>query len=174
VASRRFVVFGVFRSAVLHYSLLATSEDTLMTMPPIKSIQRSKRMPRNGSFAERSLDLLKPSGERVAFRVGFGPVLLAGRDFCCRVRFNGWVQAPPDVRGRDSLEALLPAVGLVHGMLDDFVRRGGRVLWPGTNNDYDLVHFVSSPEWRRAEVASPNRRPSRRRRVRVRGKGGGR
>jgi hypothetical protein len=105
-------------------------------------------MPTKGSFAERSVDLLKPSGERVVFRVEFGPILPKGRDFCCRVRFHGWVESPPDIRGRDSLEAFLQAVGLVHGILDDFVRRGGRVLWPGTSNDYDLVHFVSSPEWR--------------------------
>ena len=132
-------------------------------------------MPINPSFAERSVDLLKPSGERVAFRVKFGPVLPEGRDFRCQVRFHGWVESPPDIRGRDSLEAFLQAVGLVHGILDNFVRRGGRVLWPGTMNEYDLLHFVSSPEWRRAEPAAPpNRRPARRRRVRVRRKGSGR
>ena len=130
-------------------------------------------MPPNGPFADRSVDLLKSSGERVAFRVEFGPILPKGRDFCCRVRFHGWVESPPNIRGRDSLEAFLQAVGLVHGILDDFVRRGGRVLWPGTNNDYDLVHFVPSPEWRSAEpVASPRGRPARQQRVLGRGKGG--
>ena len=132
-------------------------------------------MPTTGPFAERSVDLLKSSGERAAFRIQFGPIRPEGRDFCCRVRFHGWVESPPDIRGRDSLEALIQAVGLVHGILDDFVRGGGRVLWPGTANDYDLVHFISSPEWRSAEPgASPNHRPARQQRVRRRGKGGGR
>ncbi len=97
------------------------------------------------------MDLLKPSGERVSFRIEFGPITPVGPDFCCCVRFHGWVESPLDIRGRDSLEAFLQAVGLVHGILHEFVQRGGRVLWPGTNNDYGLEHFVSSPEWQRAE-----------------------
>ena len=126
-------------------------------------------------FAERSVDLLKLSGERVAFRVEFGPIFPEGREFRCRVRFHGWSESPPDICGRDSLEAFLQAIGLVHGILDHFVQRGGRVLWPGTNSDYGLEHFVSSPEWRRAEPAAPlHRRPARQRRVRTRQKGGGR
>jgi hypothetical protein len=119
-------------------------------------------MPRNGSFAERSIDLLKPSGERVSFRIEFGPITPEGPDFCCRVRFHGWAESPMDIRGRDSLEAFLQAVGLVHGILHEFVQRGGRVLLPGTNNDYGLEHFVSSPDWQRGEPsAAPNRRPPR-------------
>jgi len=126
-------------------------------------------MPAHGSIADRSVDLLKPSGERVAFRVEFGPIMREGRSFCCRVRFHGWVDSPPDIRRADSLEAFLLAVGLVHGILDDFVRRGGRVFWPGTTSDYDLVHFVSSSEWRSTEPAArPSRRPPRRRRGRAR------
>ena len=132
-------------------------------------------MPINAPFVERSLDLLKPSGERLAFRVEFGPVLPEGKDFACRVRFHGWVESPPKIRGRDSLEALLQAIGLVHAILDDFVRRGGRVLWPGTTNNYDLVHFVSSPEWRRVEPTSaPNGRAGRQRTIRKGNKRGGR
>lgn len=132
-------------------------------------------MPPTRPFAERSVDLLKLSGERVAFRVEFGPIFHEGRDFRCRVRFHGRVESPPDICGRDSLEAFLQAIGWVHGLLHHFVQRGGRVLWPGTNIDYGLEHFVSSPEWRRAEPAAPpNRRPARQRQVRTRRKGGGR
>jgi hypothetical protein len=99
-------------------------------------------MPRNGLFAERSVDLLKPSVERVSFRVEFGPVSPEGPSFCCHVRFHGWADSPPHIRGRDSLEALLQAVGLVHGILHEFVQRGGRVLWPGTDNDYGLPRLT--------------------------------
>jgi hypothetical protein len=112
----------------------------------------------NRPIAERSVDLLKPSGQRVGFRVEFGPIRSVGQDARCRVRFHGWGDSPPDVRGRDSLEAFLQAIGLVHSILDEFVRRGGRVLWPGTTNDYDLGYFVSSPEWRPAEPSGLRQR----------------
>lgn len=102
-------------------------------------------------WAVRSVDLLKPSGGRVSVRIELGPVWPDGQDWCCRVRFHGWVEPPPDQRGRDSLEATLMALGLVHGILSEFVRRGGRILWAGTSNDCDLVEFVSSPEWHAAE-----------------------
>jgi hypothetical protein len=103
-------------------------------------------MPASSSIAERTLDLLKPSGERVTFRVEFGPIHGDGQNFRCPVRFHGWGDSPPDIRGYDSLQALVLAVTLVHSILDDFVRRGGRVLWPGTDDDYDLDQFVFSPE----------------------------
>ena len=92
------------------------------------------------------MDLLKPSGERVTFRVEFGPILNAGQDFHCRVRFHGWGDSPPDIWGGDSLQALVLAVSLVHSILADFVQRGGRILWPDTDTDYDLDEFVFSPE----------------------------
>ena len=97
-------------------------------------------------IAERKLDLLKPSGERLTFRCKFGPIRGDGQDFHCPVRFHGWGDSPPDIWGYDSLQALVLAVSLVHSILDDFVRRGGRVLWPGTDNDYDLNEFVFSPQ----------------------------
>jgi hypothetical protein len=95
-------------------------------------------------FAERRLDLLKPSGERVAFRVEFGPIRGEGQDFHCRVRFYGWGDSPPDIWGYDSLQALGLAVTLVRSILCDFVQRGGRVLWPGADADFDLDEFCFS------------------------------
>jgi len=103
------------------------------------------------SIAERSVDLLKPTGERIPFRVEFGLIQSGGDGFLCRVRFFGWTESPPDIWGNDSLGAFLNAVGLVHGILHQFVQLGGRVVWPGTSIDYSLEGFVSSPEWHRAE-----------------------
>lgn len=97
-------------------------------------------------IAERTLDLLKPSGERVTFRVEFGPSRGDGHNFHCRVRFPGWVDSPPDIWGYDSLLAFVLAVSVVHSILDNFVQRGGRVFWPGGDTDYDLDEFVFSPE----------------------------
>jgi hypothetical protein len=123
---------------------------------------------------ERCIDLLKPSGERIPFRVEFGPVRAVGQDFRCRVRFYGWGDSPPDIWGYDSLQALVLSVALVRSILTDFVRRGGRVLWPETDNDYSL-DFLLSPERPGAEpTAPPNRRPARRRAILASRKGGGR
>jgi hypothetical protein len=101
-------------------------------------------------IAERTLDLLKPSGERVTFRVEFGPIRGDGQDFHCRVRFHGWEDSTRDIWGYDTLQTLVLAMSLVHSLLNDFVQRGGRVLWPGTETDYDLDEFVSSLERRSA------------------------
>jgi hypothetical protein len=103
------------------------------------------------SFAERSVDLLKLSGQRVSFRVEFGPISLKEHGYYCRVQFHGWGNSPPDVHGQDSLDSFLHAVTLVHGILHEFVQQGGRVVYPGTDNDYGLEHFVSSPEWQRVK-----------------------
>jgi hypothetical protein len=102
-------------------------------------------MPTTLPFAERSVDLVKPTGERVHFRVEFGPIYPASKDFRCKVCFHGWGNSPPDICGYDSLQALLLAVDLVYGILADFIERGGRIFWPGTSEDYDLdawrTHF---------------------------------
>src|ERR1700734_2679139 len=110
-------------------------------------------------IAERSLQLLLPTGKRVSFRVTFGPIRKVRRDFGCPVRFYGWGNSPPDIWGADSLQAFTLAITLVHSILDTVVQRGGRVLWPGsgTDLDYDLDNFLTSPN-----------RPSRIARKRVR------
>ena len=82
----------------------------------------------------------------MAFRVEFGPILTDGQDFSCRVRFHGWGDSPPDIWGYDSLQALTIAVRFVYSILHDFVRQGGRVLWPGTDDDYELEHFTVTHE----------------------------
>jgi hypothetical protein len=96
-------------------------------------------IPSTGPFAERTVDLLKPTGERVSLRVEFGPIEAAGQDYRCQVRFEGWGDSPPAIWGYDSVQAFLLAVNLVHGILAAFVRQGGRVVWPGTLEDFDLA-----------------------------------
>jgi len=93
-------------------------------------------------FVERSFDLLKPSGERVRFTVSYGPVYQRSEYFYCPVRFVGWANPPPDIQGADSLEALLQAVGLVHAILRDFIKHGGRVLYAGTECDYLFERII--------------------------------
>ncbi|EEF57608.1 DUF6968 family protein [Pedosphaera parvula] len=101
-------------------------------------------------FAERTLDLVKQSGERLTLTVQFGPIYKKDRDFRCKIAFIGWGESPPDIWGADSLQALISAITLVHSMLHEFVVRGGRVLYPGTEIDFDLEGFLTSPEYPRS------------------------
>lgn len=99
-------------------------------------------MTQDSMIVDRAVDLLMPSGERVPFRVEFGPVRQQGHGFRCSVRYHGGLEdSPPDIAGYDSLHALLLAVELVRSMLVSFVKRGGRVVWPGTLKNYDLKGF---------------------------------
>jgi hypothetical protein len=111
-------------------------------------------------IAERAVDLLMPTGERIAFRVEFGPIRETGQSFRCQVRYHGgWEDSPPDIGGYDSLQAFLLAIDLVHTMLLDCVRRGIRVVWPGSSRDYDLDAFLVSGS--KAELgAAPNCGPA--------------
>jgi hypothetical protein len=109
-------------------------------------------MPLTPAIAERFLDLLLPSGNRVSFRVAFGPIRAVGQQFRCQVRFYGWGDSPPDIWGCDSLDAFVNALTLVHSILYEFVQRGGRILWPESNDEYLLDNFVSSPHTERCRT----------------------
>jgi hypothetical protein len=77
------------------------------------------------------------------------------------VRFDGWGNSPPDILGYDSFESVILAIQLVHAILADFIQRGGRVLWPGTSNDYSLEDFFYLPDKLKAErVSGANRCPA--------------
>jgi hypothetical protein len=95
-------------------------------------------------IAERTYDLLKPDGERVRFKVSFGPIYQAGQDYRCPAQFVGWGNSPPDTQGHDSLQAFLLAVNLVHSILREFTARGGRVLYSNTDVDYQLELFKNA------------------------------
>ncbi len=95
-------------------------------------------MEATGVFAERTVDLLTSKGERIPFRVRFGPIESVTQSFRCKVSFEGWGDSPPAIWGYDSVQAFLLSITLVHSILSDFVGQGGRVFWPGTSEDYDL------------------------------------
>jgi uncharacterized protein DUF6968 len=95
---------------------------------------------------ERTLDLIPPNGDRTTFTVSLGPAYPFEESFRCPVKFTGWGKSPPDMFGFDSLQALLLAVGMVHGILSAFVAHGGRVLYSGTDSDFDLSHFNISTD----------------------------
>ena|SRR6185295_2236665 len=101
-------------------------------------------MPNNTSVIERTLDFVEPSGGRTTVTISFGPTYPVDDDYRCPVTFTGWQEKPPpDIWGFDSLQALLLAISLVHSMLVSFVEQGGRVLYAGTEDPFDLDGFLT-------------------------------
>jgi hypothetical protein len=94
-------------------------------------------------IAERSFDLQTPGGDRVRLKVTFGPIYKADDAYRCPVRFIGWGDSPPDIWGDDSLQSFLLAVGLVHGILQGFISRGGRVFYADTNVDFKFETLIT-------------------------------
>jgi hypothetical protein len=97
------------------------------------------------SIADREFDLLPPNENRVRLKVSFGPIYQADGSYRCPVRFEGWGDQPPDIFGVDSLQALLLAVTCMNSVLRNFIYRGGRVLFPDTNEDVPL-EIISTEE----------------------------
>jgi hypothetical protein len=104
---------------------------------PIDTIEL-KIMPSQSPIADREFDLLPPGKSRVRLTVRFGPIYHADGSYRCPVRFEGWGDQPPDIFGDDSLQAFLLAVTCMNSILRCFIARGGRVLFPDTNDDMPL------------------------------------
>jgi hypothetical protein len=73
----------------------------------------------------------------------FGPFYKFEENYRCPVRFEGWGKPAPDIFGYDSLQPLLLAVTLLNLMLKSFIERGGRVLYPDTNDEFALEDFAT-------------------------------
>jgi len=91
---------------------------------------------------ERHLEIIKPSGDRISFHIKLGPTYESSGTYRCKVTFDGWIESPPDIQGYDSLQAFMLAVRLVDSILREYVRLGVRVVWPGSDTDYDLDEFI--------------------------------
>ncbi len=89
-------------------------------------------------IAERAFDLLAAKDERIRFTAQFGPIYHFEQSYRCPIRFVGWGESQRDIFGEDSLQAFLLAVTLVNSELQRFIDRGGRVLYPDTNDDFPL------------------------------------
>ncbi len=93
-------------------------------------------------IAQRNLDLVYPTGTRTTLIIELGPIYTREEAFRCPVSLRGFHETLPDIAGADSLQALLLAVDMVHSVLEAFVRRGGKIYYPGTDNVYDLNRFL--------------------------------
>ena len=94
----------------------------------------------NNVIATRTLDAITPSGERTRIVVSLAMPYPHGNSFRCPVRVAGldYDYTPPDIGGSDAIQALLLAMSLAFGLVDDFVRRGGRVFYVDTETPYDF------------------------------------
>jgi hypothetical protein len=95
-------------------------------------------MPFQPSIADRTFDLLSPGKKSVRLTVRFGPMHQADESYRCPVRFEGWGDQLPDIFGDDSLQAFLLGVKCMNSILKSFINRGGRVLFPDTDQDMPL------------------------------------
>jgi hypothetical protein len=94
--------------------------------------------------ATRTLDGVTPSGERTRVVITIGTPYAQGNGFRCPVRIEGldYDYTPPDMAGWDAVHALVAAITIAASLTDDFVVRGGRVFWPGTETPYDFADFT--------------------------------
>src|SRR5262249_5155358 len=63
------------------------------------------------------------------------PQLQPDTSWRCRASVEGLPDRPLDADGTDSLQALLLAIKNVRGSLDRFVEHGGKLYWPGNEQD---------------------------------------
>jgi hypothetical protein len=91
-------------------------------------------------IATRTLDGIKPDGQRTRLVVSFARPYEVSGGFRCPVRVAGldYDYTPPDIAGWDAIQALLLAISMAASLLDDFVVRGGRVFYPDTDTPYDF------------------------------------
>jgi hypothetical protein len=86
-------------------------------------------------FAERTLECLKPSGERLSVVLRFGqPYRASDVDWACPVAADGLYERLADIHGIDSLQALILAQELLRSLMQDHLERGHRFYWPGTSD----------------------------------------
>jgi len=91
-------------------------------------------------IATRTLDGIKPNGERTRIVISYARPYEVTGGFRCPVRVAGldYDYTPPDMTGWDAVHALVSAITLSASLLDDFVVRGGQVFYPDTETPYEF------------------------------------
>ena len=93
--------------------------------------------------AERSVELIKKTGERVPLTISIGVPYPSGDAWYCGVILEGWGGSPPDTWGRDSYGALIAAMTLVRSVLATFLTAGGRIVFPSSDTDMEMIDFTT-------------------------------
>lgn len=95
-------------------------------------------------LATREFDCVSSTGEQFAFTVRLGsPTPVSDEpesNWRCPVTIPFDDQSR-DIHGIDSWQALTLALSLVHSLLADFIKRGGKLYHPGTTDEFTLDDF---------------------------------
>lgn len=100
------------------------------------------------AIAERDVICQRASGNffPVTIRIG-APYRNADGEWACPVSLIGLQEQLNDMRGVDSLQALVLAIGLARKLLGYVIDDGGRILWPDSNSPVDLdTLFADRPK----------------------------
>jgi hypothetical protein len=90
-------------------------------------------------IAEERVLAVRPSGDPVEVLAAVGSPHQVGPDeWACPVWLTGLHDRLPDVHGGSSLQALCLGATLLRSLMASFVEGGGRLLYPGTNDEFDL------------------------------------
>jgi hypothetical protein len=90
---------------------------------------------------------VRPDGERIALTLAIGhPFPTPAGDWGCPVTLGGLQEQPASVYGHDSLQAICLAIAFLRSRLTSFIADGGRILDPGTGEDFAPdAHFGPAP-----------------------------
>ena len=90
----------------------------------------------NNPVALRELIAETSTGERLKVVVRIdSPQLQPDSSWRCPASVDGLPDRPLDAHGGDSLQALLLAIKNVRGSLERFVKHGGKLYWPGDEQE---------------------------------------
>jgi len=98
-------------------------------------------------IAKRELTGVRANGERFPITITIdAPYSLndTNGNWRCSVSVTPLCHHPFEIGGFDSMQALSLAVYFAHTQLADFVQRGGRLLFPGTDDDFLLEESAAS------------------------------
>ena len=91
-------------------------------------------------IARRELVAVWPSGERISFVIEIGrpyPFDDPKDDWKCPVAITLWDHRT-EIGGVDALQALCLAIRHARFLLTDFVDQGGKLLYPDSEDEFDL------------------------------------
>jgi hypothetical protein len=93
----------------------------------------------NDPIAETEIECVSPSGESFTSKLQVGRPYRDQRGmWCCSVSFGDLLREDQPHFGEDSLQALCLALSFARSRLQDFVARGGRLLIPGTQDEFAI------------------------------------
>ena len=96
----------------------------------------------NDAIAATDIHCVPPSGDAFTSTLRVGrPVHDPRGMWSCSLSMDGFFREDRPLHGDDSLQALCLALTFAHSQLQAFVSRGGRLLIPGTADEFPLEAY---------------------------------